>query len=374
MNSNVRVALIILVLILVWFASGLLNSDSEGDDQSNGSQHNPSGGEKNQSMQHQQSADENVFTRVRTRWSEAEGYARQVIARGRTEANRQVTLRAEVSGKVVAVPVAKGQAVEAGEIICELAVEDRKQRVVEARAAVAKADIEYRGALKLKQQGYQSEVAIAQAKARLESAKADLSIKQLNFKNTKIVAPFDGFIDTRPVEVGDYMDRNNICAELVEINPLKVMAQLSEREIVQVSVGGSAQVRLSTGESVQGEVVYLSHLADPQTRTYNMEILLDNADFGLRAGVASQALVSADQLQAHRIPASLLALGDSGEVGIKVVDADDKVRFIKVTLVGDDGDGVWAIDLPQRIQLITVGQEYVSIGEQVIAEAEQPQS
>jgi multidrug efflux system membrane fusion protein len=362
LNKNVRAALIVLVLIAVWFLSGVL-LEEPGDpieQKANGVE---------QETVHE-AVDVPALTRVKTRWLEAQSYSRQVIARGRTAVNRQVTLRAEVSGRVVAVPVEKGQAVSLGETVCELATEDRQQRVLEAESAVAEADIEYRGALKLKQRGFQSEVAIARAKARLDSAKADLSLKQMNLANTKIVAPFAGFIDTRPVEVGDYMDRNHICAELVEMNPLKVVAQLSEREVVRVTVGRSAEVTLSTGEKVRGEVIYLSHMADPVTRTYNMEIILPNPDYRLRAGVASQVLVAADELQAHRIPASLLALGDSGEVGVKVLDNKNSVRFRPVILVGDDSEGVWVTGLPPRVQLITVGQEYVSIGEQVTAEAE----
>lgn len=352
LNANVRIALIILVSIAVWFASGFINGGADDAEKSS-------------------SPTATLLTKVRVGWVESEDYSRQVVARGRTMANRHVTLRAEVSGKVIAVPVAKGMPVDEGDTICELAKEDREQRVVEAKAEVSRAEIEYRGALKLKQKGYQSDVAIAQSKARLESAKAELSLKQLNLINTKIVASFSGFIDSRPVEIGDYMDRNNVCAELVEMNPLKVVSRLSEREIVQVSVGSTARIHLATGEDVTGEVVYLSHLADPQTRTYEMEIILSNTDYRLRAGVASQVLVSADQLRAHRVPASLLSLGDSGEIGLKVVDDKRRVQFIQVSLVGDDGEGVWVTGLPQRIQLITVGQEYVTAGEQVIAELDE---
>lgn len=349
MNANVKIALVTLALVIIWFLSGALTN-----------------GQEESSQQPQTEAAERA--KVRVVWSEARQYSRQVLARGRTSPNREVILKAEISGRVIAVPAAKGQAVAAGDVVCELAKEDRPQRVVEAEAAVAQAEIDYQGALKLKQKGYQSESAIAEAKARLESAKATLAQTRVNLANTRIVAPFSGFVDDRPVEVGDYMDRTNICAELVEINPLKVVARLSEREVVKVSMGSEASVKLATGEQVSGKVVYLSHLADPQTRTYEMDVLLPNPDFHLRAGVASQIEVFADQVMAHRIPASLLALDDAGEAGVKIVDDEDRVQFIELNLVGDDGEGVWITGLPDKVRLITVGQEYVSSGEQVLAE------
>ena len=236
---------------------------------------------------------------------------------------------------------------------------------------VAQAEIDYRGALKLKEKGYQSDSAIAQANARLESARAALRLTEIHLANTRIAAPFAGFVDDRPVEVGDYMDRNHICAEIVEMNPLKVVARLSEREVVRAEVGGKASVRLATGQLVTGEVTYLSHLAEPQTRTYEMEITLPNPSFQLRAGVASQVMVATQVFQAHRVPASLLALGDGGELGLKVIDRDDRVDFVLIDLIGDDGEGVWVAGLPERTRVITVGQEYVSAGEQVVAEEEE---
>ena len=349
MNANKKIALVTLALVVLWFLSGVVTS---GDDE-------PAG---------QAPSAVSDPAKVRVRWSEAREYAREVMARGRTAPNREVVLKAEISGRVVAVPAEKGQAVAEGDVICELAAEDRPQRVVEAEAAVAQAEIDYQGALKLKQKGYQSESAIAEAKARLESARATLEQTRINLANTRIVAPFSGFVDDRPVEVGDYMDRTSVCAELVEMDPLKVVARLSEREVVQVAVGSRANVELVTGQRVAGEVVYLSHLADPQTRTYEMEISLPNPDVDLRAGVACQIRVAAEHLQAHRIPASLLALGDAGQPGVKFVDDENLVRFVEVNLEGDDGQGVWVTGLPPKVRLITVGQEYVSSGERVQAE------
>ncbi|WP_461515667.1 efflux RND transporter periplasmic adaptor subunit [Porticoccus sp.] len=349
MNANLKIALLTLALVIIWFLSGAVSNSSD------------------EPVQPQQAV-ASQLTKVRVLWSEAEEYSRQVVARGRTAPNRQVTLRAEISGRVIAVPAAKGQAVAEGDVICELAKEDRPQRVVEAQAAVDQAEIDYLGAQKLKLKGYQSESAIAQTKARLESTRATLEQTKTNLGNTRIVAPYAGFIDDRPVEVGDYMDRTNICAVLVETNPLKVVSRLSEREVVKVSIGSKAQVKLATGQQVRGEVIYLSHLADPQTRTYEMEISLANPDYQLRSGVASQILVAADHVVAHRVPAALLALGDAGQAGLKIVDEHDLVQFVPLTLVGDDGEGIWVTGFPPKVRIITVGQEYVSGGEQVIAE------
>ena len=83
-----------------------------------------------------------------------------------------------------------------GDLLCQLAVDDRDVSVAEAKAALKDAQIEYQGSLKLKQQGLQSETAIARAQAKLETAKAQLRRQDLNLQRTRIVAPFGGVIET----------------------------------------------------------------------------------------------------------------------------------------------------------------------------------
>lgn len=354
MNQNIRIALTILVLIVVWFLSGLFL--------------------QSETLTKQGDISSAALTSVRAAWFQSELYFREVIARGRTEPNRHVTLRAEVAGRVTAVPVEKGQLVAEGDAVCKLAAEDREQRLVESRAALSRAEIEYKGALKLKQSGYQSKVAIAQSKARLESARADLKRSELNLANTIILAPFAGFVDDRPVEVGDFMDRLQVCAEVVEIDPIKITAELSEREVVRLAPGNLATARLVTGEEVAGKVTYLSHLANPQTRTYQMEITAPNPGKKLRSGVTAQIAISAGSEMAHNIPSSLLALDDAGKLGVKVLDENKRVQFSPIDFLGDDKSGVWVAGLPERVLVITLGQEYVSRGEQVLPSIEELQT
>ncbi|MCV6605942.1 MAG: efflux RND transporter periplasmic adaptor subunit [Porticoccaceae bacterium] len=308
---------------------------------------------------------ENRRTLVTAQWFQAQPYASQFSARGRTEPNRAVNLRAEVSGRVIAVPAERGQRVAAGDVVCHLAVEDRQQRVNEANAALKEAQLRFQGVSKLKQQGLQSELAIAEAKSGLERARADLKKRQLDLQNTEIRAPFAGVVETRPVEVGDFMNRGDSCAQLLEISPLKVVAQVSEQQVQQISLGSPAQVQLVDGSQAAGEVIFLGQQASAATRTYRIEATIDNADNRLRAGLTAQFVVSSRELLAQRIPSSVLGLGDSGEIGVRLLDDDKRVQFQEIQIVGDDAGGVWVLGLPQDALLITVGQEYVTSGEQV---------
>ena len=349
MDLNLRFAVIVLAGTLLWFLSGLVwQNDSE-------SNQKPSG--KTESLL------------VKAAWFEAENYPITISARGYTLPNRQVSVRAEIDGRVEDVPAEKGSYVQQGEVICQIALEDRQQRVAEAEAVMKQAEIDYQGALKLKKGGYQSESAIAKAFASLESARANLRLRQLNLEHTHVTAPFSGFVDDRPVEVGDFLKSGDICAVVVEMNPLKITAALSERELVRVQLGSEVTAKLTTGERVTGKVTFLSQLAEASTRTYRMEMTAPNPGSstrpGLKAGVSARVLITTKDVAAHHIPAALFSLDDRGELSVKALDSDNLVRSYPVTLVGDDPEGAWAIGLPEKVQLITVGHEYAGIGEQV---------
>ena len=346
MNKNVRIALIVFVVTLLWFVSGMWKAPQ---------------------VQEKVDSAENQRTLVTAQWFQAQPYASRFSARGRTEPNRTVNLRAEVSGRVVAVPAERGQRVAVGDVVCRLAVEDRQQQVDQARAALKEAQLRFEGVNKLKQQGLQSELAIAEAKSGLQRAQANLQRRQLDLQNTEIRAPFAGVVETRPVEVGDFMNRGDSCGHLLEVSPLKVVAQVSEQQVQQISLGSSAQVQLVDGSRAVGEVTYLGQQASAATRTYRIEATIDNSDNRLRAGLTAQFMVASRELLAQRIPSSVLGLGDNGEIGVRLLDGDSRVQFQEIQIVGDDSDGVWVLGLPTKTLLITVGQEYVANGEQVEA-------
>lgn len=70
-------------------------------------------------------------------------------------------------------------------------------------------------------------------------------------------------------------------------------------------------------------------------------------------------------VRAHKPSPGVLTLDDSGRVGVRTVEANNKVRFVPVTIIGQDADGLWVGGLPERATVITVGQEFVVDGQTV---------
>ena len=309
-------------------------------------------------------------SRVRARISTAVEQTAFARVRGHTENKRTVDVRAETVGRVVARPVELGDRVATGDGLCRLSMDDRAARLVEAQAAVRQAHIEYRGTLRLKSQGLQSETAIAAAAARLAATRAGLESIELDVARTRVRAPFDGMVEVTHVEVGDYVQPGAVCVTLVDLDPMLLVGQITERDVARVRVGERAFGELATGERLSGSIGFIGQQADPTTRTYRVEIEVPNADYTLRSGITADILIAAETSPAHHVSPALFALDDEGAVGVRIVDADDRVAFRRVEILRDEAEGVWVTGLPEVATIITVGHEFVVPGEALDVEFE----
>lgn len=304
--------------------------------------------------------------RVRVRHSVAVPHTDLLLLTGRTEPTRQATLRAETAGRVVDVGVGEGIQVTSGEVIVRLEMGDRDARLAEAKALVEQRRIEYEASRKLSDKGFQSQTRLAEAKAELESAQAQLRRIELDIQRTEIRAPFDGVLQRRAVEVGDYVGIGDPVALFVDLDPLLAVGQVSEREVSGIGRGIEGKARLVSGETVSGTLRYISAVGEDGTRTFRVELELPNPDNRLTAGMTAEIRLPLRTVEAHAMPASALTLDDEGIVGVKSVDARNRVRFHPVTIVADGADGIWVADLPTDLNVITVGQEFVLPGQTVI--------
>ena len=355
MRKNLITASLIAGSLLIWLLSGLLFGESEITS-------HPTLAEQGSGVA---STANTQITRVRARVSQAELRTRFLVLRGRTESKRSVEVKAEIAGKIVSRPLERGDTVKRGALLCELAVDDRAASVVEAKAALTDAKIEYEGSLKLKEQGLQSQTAIARSHARLESARAQVRRMELNMERTRITAPFDGVVEQLQMNVGDYAAPGAICATLIDLDPMLITADVTEAEVENLSRGDKVAGATSTGLEIYGTLTFISKQSDPVTRTYQLEITVDNSDYHLRSGLTSTLSISLDEVYAQRVSPALFTLNDQGELGLRVVEEDNRVGFHAVKVIEDTDQGVWVTGLPRTAALITVGQEYVLAGQTI---------
>ena len=350
MDKAKVVALGILAAVVLWIGSGMLFRGEK-----------PAAGLPAASTTGQAE----TATTVRIVRSIAEPFQSGVILQGRTVASRSVELRAEVSGRIEKILIERGQPVKQGQEILLIAVNDRAARLAQAKASLTQRDMQAEGARQLAKQSFQSQVKLAEAEAQLAQAKADVSRFELDLANTRIKAPFDGVMDSRLVDEGALLNSGDRIGTVVDLDPIKISAQLSERNVGDAKTGLTAKVVLTDGSTLDGRVNYIASVSDPNTRTFTIEVLVPNPNGKVLSGLAAQLRLPFGQNTAHRISPSVMTLSDEGKIGVKSVDDENKVKFWPVEILDDGPDGAWVSGLPDQLNLIVVGQEYVALGQKV---------
>lgn len=302
---------------------------------------------------------------VRVAKLSAEPRVTEIVIRGRTEADRRVTVRSETQGTIIDLPVEKGERVKRGQTLCRLSINAREAEHEQAKALLRQRELELDVARKLAAKGHRSATAVAGAQAAYDAALAAVQQTDVEIERTTIVAPFSGILETRPTELGAYLSTGGECARIVDLDPLLVVGQISEDQVGELSLGAQGTARLVTGETIPGKISYVASDADEQTRTFRVEMEIPNQDYRLRSGITAEIVVPGEEILAHRIPSSVLALDDHGTIGVRTIDQNGTVAFREIDIMADTPEGLWVRGLPEQVTVITVGQDYVSEGQKV---------
>ncbi|MEM1397424.1 MAG: efflux RND transporter periplasmic adaptor subunit [Pseudomonadota bacterium] len=310
-------------------------------------------------------AQEEVLFAVRARDFTAQERANALTVRGRTVADAAVAVSAETGGRVVDVYVREGDEVAAGDALCRLDEATRRATLLQAEAQLAQAEVELEAAQSLSNSGFGAQNRVPALQAALNLAQAGLEQAQLDLERTQITAPVGGVVQLPLAEVGAQLAPGAVCATLLDTDPLVVTAQVSERDIAQLSIGMDVQTQLVTGETTNGELAFIGAEANPDTRTFQIDVHIANPEGTMRAGVTAEASIGLPASRGHLLPVSTLGLAEDGNVGVHTLDDDNRVAFNPVTIIGDERTGVWVTGLPEDVRVIVVGQDFVVTGQEV---------
>ncbi len=286
---------------------------------------------------------------------------RPVTLPGTLQGFIEATVYARSSGylvrwtKDIGAPVAKGELlaeITAPEIDDQLNQAEAARAQAASSAALAKSTADRWQSLRQKDAVTQQDLderlsAYNQAQANLNAAVANVARLRNLQAFQKVVAPFNGVVTRRDVDVGDLIDAGNGGAgkalfSVAQVDPLRLYVYVPQAYAHEVKVGEAVTVTLAErpGEQYQGTIARTANAIDTTTRTMQVEIRVPNPRGALIAGSYVQVqLPIATDAAALVVPNNVLLFRPDGP-RVALVDGAGRVRLSAVKLGTDFGNSV----------------------------------
>lgn len=342
-DNSKRIVTVIIVVVLLWMLSGVFKFGHKNGEQK------PAG-----------------VAIVKTEINNASSKDVYIKLNGITLADQIVHLKSEVEGLIVDIPSKNARFVKKGETLAIVDQKNRIKAVEQAEAELKKQRVSYNAAKAIFEKKLSSEVALVTAKSNLLSAEARLQATLDELDKTFIKAPFDGYLNSIDVDVGEFVTTVNgiNIGSIAILDPMNVIVYIPEKDIQTAQLAKTADVVF--GESVlEGNITSLAKVAENDTRSFKMEIKVPNKELILNSGQSVVVRVHVSKTQAHQVPKSVITLDVKGNIIVKVLNEQNEVVELKADIIDEDEDGFWLGGLPDTINLITLGHQFVNNGEKV---------
>jgi len=289
---------------------------------------------------------------------------------GSLEAWEDLTISAEIAGPVRKIQVAEGDQVRAGQLLLEIdadSIQSAYDRDLENFQVTKRTFDRYQ---QLKQEGLVSQQEIDELKNRLAGAAATLKNSKLSLEKSRPLAPVAGVVDRLYVDRGEFIDFGKPLLRLVQVDRLRVIADVPEKDIPFLDVGESVEIVPAIVNdrrvySVKGTIEHIAFAADPATRTYRCKITIDNRNMLLRPGMIVRARFVRQQLQ-QVVSAPLYSVLDREGKKLLFVEEDGFARQLEVKTGSSVGDRVViSAGLAPEQKLIIKGQQLLFDGARV---------
>ncbi len=292
------------------------------------------------------------------------------------EPNRTVTIAAEINGRVERLAARQGDTVHADELLIELNTDLLTPQLEQARAQLQRHQTEYERMSDLVQRQATSRSDLDDAAMDRAVSQATVTEIQARLQRSRITAPCTGVLNDLDVEAGEYVQPGTPVARIVEIQTVKVVVDIPERDIGYFSVSQCAQVLVTTkGQTLNrpGRITYISALADEQTRSTRVEITLDNQDGALHSGQVVRVQLTRRVLpEAIMLPLLAVIPMEDSKIVYVVKDNITERRNVELGLIRGDQVQITS-GLTAGDQVIVAGHRFVAPGQQVnVVDNQQP--
>ncbi|MES2511310.1 MAG: efflux RND transporter periplasmic adaptor subunit [Pseudomonadota bacterium] len=224
---------------------------------------------------------------------------------GSLRSRRGVVLRPEVSGRITQLNFTDGQRVRKGQVLVQLDDQLPLAQVQQSQAELSIALANQKRNQELVAQNFISQRSLDESAANLQVAQAKLSLAQATAARLKIIAPFDGIVGIRVVNVGDYLKDGADIVNIEDIDALFVDFRLPERFQSKVKRGQTAMLDIDAlpGRKYTAQVQAIDPLIDANGRSVGVRGCIDNRQLQMRPGMfARVSAVFGERDNARLIP------------------------------------------------------------------------
>jgi RND family efflux transporter MFP subunit len=311
----------------------------------------------------QETIAESVPTVVTTKPSKG-GNGEELVLPGTVQAYFDAPIYARTSGYLKSWETDIGTPVKKGQLLAEIDTPEVDQQLSQAEAdlATAKANYELADSTNQRWQGLLATDSVskqdadekagdaAAKKAAMDSSAANVSRLHDLESFKRVVAPFDGVVVARNTDIGALINAGQSTGsqlfQVSDVHRLRIYAQVPQPYAAATAVGLQAELRFAehAGKSYPAQVVRTAEALDPNARTLQVELQVDNASGELFPGAYAEVHFKLPvSVLSLRVPANTLLFRSAG-LQVAVVGADDVVKLKSITQGRDFGSSVEVVD------------------------------
>lgn len=301
---------------------------------------------------------------------------------GVVRAIKQSMISAEVNGRVVSFDKREGDRLEIGEKVLflddteyRLKLREAKGRLLKAEAETEKAVLNYKRISRLFEEGVVPEESKQNSALALKAQEAEMTLRHAEYSRAKrhvdlckVVAPFSGYLATKKVDVGEWVDSGDALFEAIDIDRVEVVVEAPDVSLPLIEIGASALVTLDgyPNKTFEGAVVAISPKADLRTRSFLVKISVDNPDGLIKSGLVARARLTLKEMEEILMIPRDAVVWNGHQAVVFIADEKGEVRSVPVSLGKQRGEFIEAVaEFSAGQALIVTGNEILRDGAKV---------
>jgi RND family efflux transporter MFP subunit len=292
-----------------------------------------------------------------------------VEVQGQVDAKENALALQLAPGVVTAILVNVGDHVRKGQVLFTTDASATETQIATLRTQLSLASTVYEKQARLWKENIGSEVQYLQAKTNKEAAESQLAQLQNAVELTKCKSPIDGVVDEIRLKIGDMAAPSQAMPGIRVINnsSLVIKAKLSDAQIGLLEVGDVVEVNFpDINKTIQSKVSFVGQVVDKQTRTFNVEVKLDNKDANYKTNMIAKLLINDDtQPNVITVPTNTIQQNENGQSYVLVTENNVAVK--KTIETGSEYNGTTVVKkgLSKGDKIISFGYSEVVDGQNI---------